>query len=1137
MSNNKKYQKLTPREHALQVPSTHIGRTTFEKNTEFIIDKNTQEVSKQEISYVPGAFKCVEEVLSNALDVYIRSKTNTNYDTLKNIKIQVDKENNIITCYNDGEPLHVYYDNEHEQYSPELVFSNLMAGESFTEERQTSGSVGEGASLTNTFSKWFYIEIFDNHSNQLYTQMFKNNNSEKEKPNITKKQRKTGYVKVSFKLDFDRFNMTGIDDTFETLIYQRAVQLSALTDKNVTIYYNNEAIQMKTFESYANLFTKNRENSKTLHTILDDDNCWEIIVSHSSEQNQPETISFVNGTYTADGGAHVEPLRSDFSKKFREIMEKKQGSKNLTIKPREIENNMLLFVKAYVKNPQFESNTKNKLVDIKNKKAIPKIPKEFVEKAYTKLDIKQRIIDSHKNAQTKSSSENDGTKSTRLIGIPDLEDANHAGKTQLGKDNKPLSTHCTLFLTEGLSAKQLVLSGMSVIGKNYNGVLPLGGKPPNVASTADISKSKEISNIKKALGLKSNTTYNDTSSLRYGRCVILADQDLDGSHIFGLLSNYFYYEHKSLLQMGGFFFRMITPILKATKIKGRKVEDVKYYYTDSEFKEAKNTLKGYNVEYLKGLASSTSDDAKEYFNNMNKNLIEITFDEQNNDDAQALDLALGKSSGKQATDERKTWLQQYNKDDVLKYEKNEVSMSEFIHKDFKHFSAYDIERSIPCFIDGLKLSQRKILYTALKIWSNSSEDYYKVSQFASRVSLQTNYAHGEASLQNAINRLCQDFTGSMTIPYLQARGLLGSRMENGADAGSPRYTKTKVEPHTWRIFKKDDNPILDYRVEEGDVIEPFSYYPVVPTVLINQSDGIGTGFSTTIPPFNPNDIITNLKMIINNDVQTIHDLPELYPWVRRFLGDIKKVDTNKFVMYGKYHYGKQKNWITVTEIPTDLSISGFKHVIEDLIQKKIVYQYNNNSKEDRIHFDIQFKDISSITDIVKTLHLSSNIQTSNMYLLDENLCIKKYSSPNEIIYDYYTKRLNKYYERKNYCEKQLKNEIKFLKAKAEFIVMIINNEIDIRNTPQKDIINALQQKNFPQSKDVSESSENSDTYKGFDYLLNMKLHSLTKEKKDELLKEKENREKALQEYQKMSVKDIWLQELEEFQNEWNTFEK
>lgn len=1131
---SKRYQKLNPREHALQVPTTHIGKVDKHKTSDYIIEKNednTFSVSKQEITYVPGAFKCVEEVLSNALDVYIRSKTYEGYEPMKNIWVQVDRSNSIITCTNDGEPIQIYKDDTHNEYTPELVFSNLMSGESFTEERETSGSVGEGASLTNTFSEWFYVEVMDHHSSQLYTQIFRKNNSERDQPRIVKKQRKSGYVKVSFKLDFKRFGLDGIDTTFENLIYHRTVQLSALTDQSVSVHYNGERIKFKTFEAYASLFTKGRDNSKHFHKVLDDSGKWEIVVSHSSEENAPETISFVNGTYTPEGGAHVNAIKSDFSNKFRSFIQEKH--KNMDVKPKEIENNMLLFVKATVKNPHFDSNTKNKLLG--GNYTPPKIPKDFVQRAYDKLEIKQRIIDSHKNVKPKSTSENDGQKISRITGIPDLEDANNAGKSQLGKDGKPLSSHCTLFVTEGNSAKQLVLSGMSIIGKDWYGVLPLSGKITN-PSSGNVNKSKEISNIKRVLGLKANTTYTDTSSLRYGHLAIFSDFDQDGSHIAALLMQYFYYEHKSLLKIPGFMYRMITPIVKARKYskdKKDKIIDEKEFYSDRDFKEwhsSSKKAKGYKIEYLKGLASSTSQDAKGYFQNINDNLITITFNDK--DDAKALDLALGKRGGKLSTDPRKDWLREYDENDKLEYKSKDVSINEFIHRDLKHFSAYDVERSIPCFIDGLKLSQRKILYTALKLWTSQNADVQKVSQFASNVSLRTNYAHGETSLQEAIAKMTQSFIGAYAIPYLEARGQTGSRDKRGKDHGAARYIKTRTEPHTWTIFRRSDEPVLTYREEEGDVIEPYTYYPIIPTVLINSSDGIGTGFSTNIPPFNPDDLIKNLRMIINNEVQSASELPELVPWYRRFSGTIEKRDRSTFIMYGVWEKMNQRNWITVKELPVDVSFSDFKEHLENLIQKKIVVQYNNHTKDDRPNFKIQFKDLSSIDDVSKTLKLLSTIRTNNMHLLDENLRVSAYSSPNDILWAYYEKRLEKYYERKALRIEELQNEIKFLNAKADFILRVISNEIDIRNTPQSSIVQMLKDKDFPKAKDNDD-----DTYQGFGYLLNMRLNTLTKEKKDELLKQKGDREKELETYKNTSPETIWLNEISEFENIWNDLEK
>merc|ERR1712176_528390 len=146
-----------------------------------------------------------------------------------------------------------------------------------------------------------------------------------------------------------------------------------------------------------------------------------------------------------------------------------------------------------------------------------------------------------------------GTKGKRVLGVPKLEDANEAG----GKH----ASECSLILTEGDSAKALAVAGLSVIGRDRFGVFPLRGKLLNVRDVQQrqIAENKEIMNIVKILGLSFGQK-GDTSKMRYGSVMIMADQDYDGSHIKGLLINFFHYWWPDLLKCNNFVKEFVTPI-------------------------------------------------------------------------------------------------------------------------------------------------------------------------------------------------------------------------------------------------------------------------------------------------------------------------------------------------------------------------------------------------------------------------------------------------------------------------------------------------------------------------------------------------------------------------------------------------
>jgi DNA topoisomerase-2 len=165
------------------------------------------------------------------------------------------------------------------------------------------------------------------------------------------------------------------------------------------------------------------------------------------------------------------------------------------------------------------------------------------------------------------------------------------------------------------------------------------------------------------------------------------------------------------------------------------------------------------------------------------------------------DNAIDKVFNKERADDRKGWLEHYDKDNVLETDKNDVSYESFVDKEMIHFSKYDCERSIPSLVDGLKTSLRKIVYSAFK--KNLTKEI-KVAQFSGYVSEQSGYHHGEMSLNKAIVGLAQDHVGSNNINLLMPNGQFGTRLEGGKDAASERYIYTEINPLIKLIFPEQD---------------------------------------------------------------------------------------------------------------------------------------------------------------------------------------------------------------------------------------------------------------------------------------------------------------------------------------------
>lgn len=677
-------------------------------------------------------------------------------------------------------------------------------------------------------------------------------------------------------------------------------------------------------------------------------------------------------------------------------------------------------------------------------------------------------------------------KKITIKGITKLEDAIKAGGSESDK--------CTIIFTEGDSAKTFAISGLSIIGREYYGVFPLRGKMLNAreATTKQLIENEEINSIKQILGIQSGKEYKSSKELRYGKIMILTDADHDGEHIKGLIMNALHYICPDLVNINSFFTAMLTPILKITKRN-----TIKSFYTISEFNDwkSKNEITGWHVKYYKGLGTSTAEEAKEYFRNLQSNMVEYEWTEKSEE---AMLLAFKKENA----DNRKKWILEGIKNNEILERTPKVPFNNFINKGLIKFSIADNDRSIASMVDGCKPSNRKIIFAMRKRANKES----KVSQLAGYISSETCYHHGEQSMMSTIISMAQNYVGSNNYNLLVPKGGFGTRLQGGKDAASPRYIFTQLSDIALSLFNKDDDNVLDYLDDDGTLIEPKYFVPTQPLVLINGTEGIGTGFSCNVPSYNPLDL---KKCILN--VLEGKEQEKLVPWYNNFKGTITPNETyDLFVVTGLYKQIKTDT-IEVNELPIGYWTQDFKEHLESMIDTKI-HSYMNYSSDTEVKFKIKYFP-NKIKDIVKDFKLSKNIRTSNMHLFDADGNIKKYTSPNEIIKDFVEVRLKYYTLRKEYLIKSLSRELHILDNKIRFINMIVAEELIV-----------FKKKKIEIEKELKELKFNT-VDKNFNYLLDMKIHFLTEEKIEEFNKDNEKLILKLKIINEHSNVDMWKKEL------------
>ena len=746
---------------------------------------------------------------------------------------------------------------------------------------------------------------------------------------------------------------------------------------------------------------------------------------------------------------------------------------------------------------------------------------KFIEKV-AKMGVMDAACALTEVKENKAAKKTDGIKSKSVRGIPKLTDANWAGTEK--------SAECIIIFCEGDSAKAGIISGLSSDDRNTIGVYPMKGKILNVRGETikKISENKEISEIKKILGLETSKKYltieDVYKNLRYGKVLFMTDQDLDGSHIKGLGINLFQSEWASLANIPGFIGFMNTPILKAKK--GNVELD---FYNDGEYNEWKkeNDNKGWKIKYYKGLGTSTGKEFREYFEK--KKIVGFEHSEKSDD---AIDMVFNKKRA----DDRKDWLKLYDRNAYLDTTKTNVSYEEFINRELIHFSKYDCDRSIPNLMDGLKISLRKILFSGFK--KNLTSEI-KVAQFSGYVSEHSGYHHGEASLNAAIVGMAQNFVGSNNINLFMPNGQFGTRLQGGKDSASERYIFTQLNKITRSIFPITDDNILTYLNDDGTTVEPIYYAPIIPMILINGTKGIGTGFSTDIMCYNPLNIIEYIK---NKLLSIADDDIEFIPYYEGFKGTILKITDERYLIKGLYEKIAVDK-IKVTELPVGYWTEDFKELIENLIEpgvdkdgKKIpaiIKDYDDLSKDTNVDFTITFmkskleeleksKGDYGCNGLEKLLKLYTTNSTTNMHLFDANDTLHKYENIPEIIDAYYETRLKMYETRKEYMIDALEKELVLLSNKAKYIKENLDGTIDLRKKKKNQVIEMLQEKGY----NIIDDDED------YKYLIKMTMDSVTEENVDKLLKDTRNKETELEIIKNTTIYKMWITEIDNLREQY-----
>lgn len=911
--------------------------------------------SMEDIDFPEALERIFFEIILNAAD-------NVGYSLWGGIipgTITVKMDSERVTVRNSGANIPVEKNNKGE-WIPSVMFGTLFSGTHFDNDISKhksltqGGKNGVGAKGTNIFSKVFEVRIRDPCSQREFYQKWSRGKPCSD-PTITEiteneEEIRETLIEVSYVADFEYFEMEGYEEEIFGLYSSHCADVS-LNCKTI-VYFQFKLPGLQEFEEivmdyrdireYSKLFGNNLntvvhyelpegrdEKEKAKFSKIRGNN--EAIVKSIKEYSLPPEVevmfmdtegfvsSFVNCIPTSKGGIHVkEALESGYSYICKMANAESEGA---DVEPKDIKGHVCMVVIVRIHKPVFTSQVKDELKSFGEKQKFSFSIKDKEMEGMLKWNLYD-VVCAIKAAKKVKLLKLPRSKKNVRFSAKNVEDANLAG-------HKTRSVDCKLVITEGISA--LSYAGNMVDereGRDTCGIMAFKGKIANARKMSEhkLYENKEYQLFTSVMGLEDCVDYRkqeNYSRLRYGKILLLPDADSDGYHILGLFLSLLHRKFPTLCERNIVSFWR-TPIVRL--FSGKKVLK---FYTSQELLEwsVTNDPSKYKKRYFKGLGSSSDEDIVEDCQTpVETGIIYDPHCEQ------SLNLAFSNES----IYSRKVWLET----GLVAPKKEDLKMqtvTDFVATSLKIHPIDNIERCIPSMLDGMKQSERKILFYLFDLWGNSGSKYEpgkekKVSDGVGGASDLTSYKHGPDSLCKVMSGMAQDFVGSNNMNILNPKGQFGTRNRNGEDCAAPRYTAVSPSPFWSYIWKPEDSCLYERAIEEGKKVEYKSFFPILCWVLINGCSGVATAYSSYLPPHNPQDVC--FWIILRLSGKSPSEIPVLIPWWKGFKGTVQliKQTTEDKTFYGATHAAKEKDFRLSDE--TQLSFVGSekkrrKRVIED----------------------------------------------------------------------------------------------------------------------------------------------------------------------------------------------------------------
>lgn len=1076
-----KITHLTQREWVKQRPETYYGSmcaetVSFPRMTE-----------QKRVEYVPlqlsdGVRAITNEAFANALDNCMRGGQTY-------IKVAWNEKTCTLVLKNDGSTLPVEQD-DRGRWMVTLAFGEFQAGSNFdtaeTGRKQnlfTSGLNGVGIKGLNVGGTRFKVRVVNKDDGKSFEQTWERNMEVVHPPKIKALSVDSNETVVEWTPDLV-FLQTS-PESMRTLCEWYAYNASLCAPPDVKVSFNGKQLKVISPEQFCKAFGGVGPFASLTHVVDGRRVCDLCVAVRGPDCVVPLherlgfTHFFVNSTPCAEGTHSKYVLQ-----KIADVLDAKAKTRRdpaaseVQVTPSFVARHALLVGSVLVEDPRYTSQQKTVLSspaksfgwDLKT------LPDAFVSalerSALIDLALEHARWKADQTAAKACKTAPSSGRGGGGHGIPKYEPAH-------GK-------HATLIVTEGDSAKNFAVAGVSVTGRKRYGIYPLRGKflNPRGMPWKAIMENKEASELIRILGLQLGHQYDAASlhKLPYHRLMVLSDQDVDGTHIAALLCNFLHVCAPSLLALKpDFVCRFATSLIRVT-LPGTRTEvgffsQVEY---DAWVEARKETRQPLGVaKYYKGLGTSSPALAKEYFRNLDENTIVLRH--SGDECTEAMDLFFNKKR----SDDRKVFLnERCDPTAHVDYSQPETTFVRFVHDELlPQYATASLRRAIPFVGDGFKESLRKVFYGARHIRLTKE---MSVANAAGKIASATHYHHRGSAMEDAIIGMAAVYAGQSNFNLLCPLGIFGTRHNHTAASAAYPMVKLNAPLHELLYPPKDD-AVLKHVVDEGAVVEPEGYVSVVPSVLCFGTKGVAVGWSTECPMFHPQDVVDASLAWLEG-----RDIPDMDPWYRGFGGDIERTgggnddDDHTWTVRGKVEW-RDKD-LHVLEVPPFRETDAYK---EDWTKKEFAERgilEDDDHTDERVHLIL--RSCKALANPLEDLGLVKKLTFGNVHLLNADHRLTKYTSPAQIVREHGALRLRLYESRLRHLLAAAEREHMIAHTRVLYLERLLDGTIDMRA--------------FADDREACEAFDALGWYKDpdddahpYEYLLSMQTRSLNAKRANE----------------------------------------